>query len=526
MSGPASLKLLDWAKSLYFVNIKIAIEPTLTNPDWKADNNYVDIGTSQLWTVPYAFGSETSKYADSAGTISSILPGSKGGTGVANTGKTITIANNLITKGIGDLTITTTAASNVIFPTSGTLVSREGVDTLLNKTLISAVLNGKPIAVTPDSTSSDSSVATTLFVNRKVDKLILSSSSLTIGKVNVADTAAMLLPYAIRSNTEASINTEKARAIAAENLKVNIADTSVMLSSRISRDTINLSTRINDLTTSSRAATNLKVNIADTAAMLLPYAIRSNTEASINTEKARALSAEALKVNIADTSAMLSARIARDTISLSTRIDNLTTSTNTATNLKVNIADTAAMLLPYAIRSNTEASLNTEKARAIAAETLKVNIADTSAMLSARIARDTVSLSARIDNLTTTTSAANNLKVNIADTSAMLSARIARDTVSLSTRIDARELLTNKSTSVITDSTSDTKYPSVKAVVNYIGSSITSAATPDATTTTKGKIQIAGDLGGTAASPTVSKVGGVSAATIASLPGLIAANTH
>ena len=486
MSGPASLKLLDWAKSLYFVNIKIAIEPTLTNPDWKADNNYVDIGTSQLWTVPYAFGSETSKYADSAGTISSILPGSKGGTGVANTGKTITIANNLITKGIGDLTITTTAASNVIFPTSGTLVSREGVDTLLNKTLISAVLNGKPIAVTPDSTSSDSSVATTLFVNRKVDKLILSSSSLTIGKVNVADTAAMLLPYAIRSNTEASINTEKARAIAAENLKVNIADTSVMLSSRIARDTINLSTRINDLTTSSRAATNLKVNIADTAAMLLPYAIRSNTEASINTEKARALSAEALKVNIADTSAMLSARIARDTISLSTRIDNLTTSTNTATNLKVNIADTAAMLLPYAIRSNTEASLNTEKARAIAAETLKVNIADTSAMLSARI---------------------------------------ARDTVSLSTRIDARELLTNKSTSVITDSTSDTKYPSVKAVVNYIGSSITSAATPDATTTTKGKIQIAGDLGGTAASPTVSKVGGVSAATIASLPGLIAANT-
>jgi hypothetical protein len=449
MSGPASLKLLDWAKSMYFVNIKIAIEPTLTNPDWKADNNYADIGTSQLWTVPYSFTSETSKYADSSGTISSILPGAKGGTGVANTGKTITVANNLITRGIGDLTITTTAASNVIFPTSGTLVSREGVDSLFNKTLMSAVLLGKPIAVTPDSTSSDSSVATTSFVSQKVNKLISSSTSLTVGKVNVADTAAMLLPYAIRSNTEASINTEKARALAAEALKVNIADTSAMLSARIARDTVSLSNRIEDLTASTRAATNLKVNIADT-------------------------------------SAMLSARIARDTVSLSNRIEDLTASTRAATNLKVNIADTAAMLLPYAIRSNTEASINTEKARALAAEALKVNIADTSAMLTARIARDTISLSARID---------------------------------------ARELLTNKSTSVINDSNSDTKYPSVKSVVDYIGSSITSAATPDATTTIKGKIQLAGDLGGTAASPTVSKVGGVSAATIASLPGLITTNT-
>jgi hypothetical protein len=523
MSGPASLKLLDWAKSMYFVNIKIAIEPTLTNPDWKADNNYVDIGTSQLWTVPYAFAAEASKYADSAGTISSILPGSKGGTGVANTGKTITVANNVITRGIGDLTITTTAASNVTFPTSGTLVSREGVDTLSNKTLISAVLNGKPIAVTPDSTSSDSSVATTLFVNRKVDKLILSSSSLTIGKVNVADTAAMLLPYAIRSNTEASINAEKTRALAAEALKLNIADTAAMLTSRIARDTVSLSTRIDNLTTATRAATNLKLNIADTSAMLLPYAIRSNTEASINAEKTRALAAEALKLNIADTAAMLTSRIARDTVSLSTRIDNLTTAIRAATNLKVNIADTAAMLLPYAIRSNTEASINAEKTRALAAEALKVNIADSAAMLLPYAIRSNTEASINAEK--TRALAAEALKVNIADTAAMLSDRIARDTVSLSTRIDARELLSNKSTSVITDSASNTKYPSVKSVVDYIGSSITSAATPDATATIKGKIQIAGDLGGTAASPTVSKVGGVSAAIIASLPGLITTNT-
>ena len=64
ISGPSSLKLLNWAKSLFFVNIKIAIEPTLPNPNWKPENNYVDIGTSQLWTVPYSFTSENSKFAD------------------------------------------------------------------------------------------------------------------------------------------------------------------------------------------------------------------------------------------------------------------------------------------------------------------------------------------------------------------------------------------------------------------------------------------------------------------------------
>ncbi len=182
MSGPASLKLLDWAKSLYFVNIKIAIEPTLTNPDWKADNNYVDIGTSQLWTVPYAFASEASKYADSSATITSILPGSKGGTGVANTGKTITVANNLITRGVGDLTITTTAASNVTFPTSGTLANTQFVADRIGQDTIS--------------------------LSNRIDSL-------------------------------------KNRISVSSTLKLNISDTSAMLTSRIGRDTISLSNRIN-----------------------------------------------------------------------------------------------------------------------------------------------------------------------------------------------------------------------------------------------------------------------------------------
>ena len=182
ISGVSSLTSLEWTKYTYFVNLKIAIEPTLPDPSWTAANNYVDIGTSQLWTVPYSFTSNNAIFSDSASTITGILTSNKGGTGVNNNGKTITIANNIITKGIGDLTINTTAASNVIFPISGILANTQYV--------------------------SDRIAADTISLSDRIDKLGVNSSA------NI-------------------------------NLKLNIADTNTMLNSRIGKDTISLSNRIN-----------------------------------------------------------------------------------------------------------------------------------------------------------------------------------------------------------------------------------------------------------------------------------------
>ena len=45
-SGPTSIENLDWSAGPYFLNIKAAISPS---------TNYVDMGTSQFWSVPYAF---------------------------------------------------------------------------------------------------------------------------------------------------------------------------------------------------------------------------------------------------------------------------------------------------------------------------------------------------------------------------------------------------------------------------------------------------------------------------------------
>ncbi|MFM7020067.1 MAG: beta strand repeat-containing protein, partial [Aquirufa sp.] len=78
------------------------------------------------------------KIADGAVTedkLSAPISGAKGGTGVNNTGKTITLGGNLTTIGSSSLTLTTTANSNVTLPTSGTLATLSETESLTNKTI-------------------------------------------------------------------------------------------------------------------------------------------------------------------------------------------------------------------------------------------------------------------------------------------------------------------------------------------------------------------------------------------------------
>ena len=70
------------------------------------------------------------------------------------------------------------------------------------------------------------------------------------------------------------------------------------------------------------------------------------------------------------------------------------------------------------------------------------------------------------------------------------------------TALDLKENTANKSTTT-TLGTSDLLYPTQRAVKTYVDGQIASATIADASTSTKGKIQLAGDLGGTAALPTV-----------------------
>jgi len=62
LSG-AFKKLTDipWDKDKYFFNLKICVAPSIPGTGWK--KKFVDIGTTQFWTVPYAM--QAGKSSDS-----------------------------------------------------------------------------------------------------------------------------------------------------------------------------------------------------------------------------------------------------------------------------------------------------------------------------------------------------------------------------------------------------------------------------------------------------------------------------
>jgi hypothetical protein len=79
--------------------------------------------------------------------------------------------------------------------------------------------------------------------------------------------------------------------------------------------------------------------------------------------------------------------------------------------------------------------------------------------------------------------------------------------------LNGKQDVANISNTIAADASSVVKYPSVKAIKDYVDTQV-STGVPGATSSTLGTIMLAGDLGGIAASPSVTKVGGSTAAAI------------
>ena len=171
-------------------------------------------------------------------------------------------------------------------------------------------------------------------------------------------------------------------------------------------------------------------------------------------------------INYNAVSGLFSADTSTSSYSLATRyaLQQQNNSTNANLNSKVNLSDTSNMLYPY-VR----------------------NVSNTAVLLN---------------------------KVNVGDTASMLANRIQRDTISLSNRINLKEPTANKSTDINLDAASIVKFPTTNAVKRYVDSvaivlnsnivaSNSAIVLPDASTSTKGIIQLVGDLSGTATAPII-----------------------
>jgi hypothetical protein len=111
--------------------------------------NFVQISSAQIYSAGTGLTLTGTTYSVNAsqtqitavGTLTSgtwnasVVAGQYGGTGVANTGKTITIGGDFTTSGAHTTTLTTTANTSVTLPTTGTLATLAGTETLANKTL-------------------------------------------------------------------------------------------------------------------------------------------------------------------------------------------------------------------------------------------------------------------------------------------------------------------------------------------------------------------------------------------------------
>jgi hypothetical protein len=113
----------------------------------------------------------------------SVIAGEYGGTGVANTGKTITIGGNLTTSGAHTTTLTTTANTTLTLPVTGTLATLDGTETFTNKTLtspvIATIVNSGTLTL-PTSTDTLVGRATTDTLTNKT----ITGAVITTGSIN------------------------------------------------------------------------------------------------------------------------------------------------------------------------------------------------------------------------------------------------------------------------------------------------------------------------------------------------------
>jgi hypothetical protein len=194
------------------------------------------------------------------------------------------------------------------------------------------------------------------------------------------------------------------------------------------------------------------------------------------------------------------------TAQLATKANTVDVTTSLAT--KANTADVTASLATKANTADVTTSLAT-----------KANASDVTTSLATKVDKVTgKELSTNDYTTAEKTKLAAITGTNTGDqdlsgyaTTAQLAAKANASDVT--TSLAAKEDVSNKSNAAL--GTSTTLFPTQNAVKTYVDAQVLSATIADANASTKGKLQLAGDLAGTAASPSVVKLRGTPISSVA-----------
>ena len=115
---------IDWGNGPFFYNIKVAVAPSIPAAWWVAADNYIDMGTTQMLSVPYAL------FAGNA---------------------SVTNVNTSITPGPPNTFLITDSLGNVNWTTP--LAAQQTVTTITNFNLSLAVSAGQNVNISPNTTA-------------------------------------------------------------------------------------------------------------------------------------------------------------------------------------------------------------------------------------------------------------------------------------------------------------------------------------------------------------------------------------